>query len=193
LVLKLPQQRKPEANMKRIIALLFVLLMPAPLFAQMANVAQQREAMKKLERLIGRWEGTGWIEYAPGKRGTYKITETIQSKLGGIALLIEGLGKDKREGEQEEEIIHASLATITYDERAKKYRLVTHTEKGMFAIPEMKVTESGWEWGIQFPQGGGFRYTIKITDKGEWHEMGERSQDGKTWTQFHEMTLKRVK
>lgn len=180
--------------MKKIGLLLLVLMLPVPMFAQQANVAEQREAMKKLERWIGKWQGTGWIEYAPGKRMTgFTITESIQSKLGGLALLVEGLGKGKRGDEKEESIIHEALATISYDERAKKYRFVTHTEKGQFAIPEIKVTESGWEWGIQFPQGGGFRYTIKFTDKDEWHEIGERSQDGKTWTQFHEMTLKRVK
>jgi hypothetical protein len=92
-----------------------------------------------------------------------------------------------------ESIIHEALATITYDDQAKRYRFVTHTEKGMFAIPEAKLIEGGWQWGLQFPQDGGFRYTVKMTDKGEWHEIGERSQDGKTWTQFHEMTLKRVR
>ena len=179
--------------MKKIFLLLIVLMLPAPMFAQMPNIAEQRQAMKKLERWIGTWQGSGWIEYAPGKRMTFTITESIQSRLGGLALLVEGLGKGKRPGEQEEAIIHEALATVSYDEREKKYRFVTHTEKGHFAIPEIKVTETGWEWGLQFPQGGGFRYTLKISDKGEWHEKGERSQDGKTWTQFHEMTLKRMK
>ena len=34
---------------------------------------------------------------------------------------------------------------------------------------------------------------MKLTDKGEWFERGEMSQDGKTWRQFHEMTLQKVK
>ena len=178
--------------MKKTFALLIMLVMPAPLAAQ-ANVAEQREAMKKWEQWIGRWQGSGWIEYAPGKRMTHTITETIQSRLGGTALLIEGLGKGKHPGQEQESSIHESLATITYDDRAKQYRFVTHTEKGMFAIPEIKLIENGWQWGLQFPQGGGFRYTVKMTDKGEWHEIGERSQDGKTWALFLDMTLKRVK
>jgi 2-polyprenyl-6-methoxyphenol hydroxylase-like FAD-dependent oxidoreductase len=41
---------------------------------------------------------------------------------------------------------------------------------------------------------GGKGVTALAEDaKGEWHEIGEYSQDGKTWTQFIDMTLKRVK
>jgi hypothetical protein len=34
-------------------------------------------------------------------------------------------------------------------------------------------------------------FTIKRTDKDEWHEMGETSRDGKSWHQFFEMVLHR--
>jgi hypothetical protein len=34
---------------------------------------------------------------------------------------------------------------------------------------------------------------MTLTEKGEWHEVGEYSLDGKAWTKFIEMTLTRVK
>jgi len=179
--------------MKQIIALMLLPVAPAGLAAQMGNVREQREAMKKWERWVGHWQGTGWFEYAPGQRVPFTIDETIQSKLGGIALLVEGRGKGRMPGQQEEGVIHEALATITYDDQAKKYRFITHTEKGLFGIPEVKVTEDGWQWGFRNAQGAGVLYTIKYTDKGEWYEYGERSDDGKSWKRFHEMTLKRMK
>jgi hypothetical protein len=179
--------------MKKTFAMLLLLLFAVPVAAQqMANVAEQREAMKKWERWVGRWQGTGWIDYG-GQRMTFTIDETIQSKLGGIALLVEGRGKARMPGKQEESVIHEALATITYDDKAKKYRFVTQTEKGHFGMPDIKVTDDGWQWGFRDAGGGGILYTIKYTDKGEWFEYGERSQDGKSWQRFHEMTLKRVK
>jgi hypothetical protein len=180
--------------MKKLFALLLLLLTPAPLAAQMGNVAEQREAMKKWDRWIGQWQGGGWIEYMPGQRMSYSINEVIQGRLGGTALLVEGRGKARMPGQQEESVIHESLATISYDDKAKKYRFVTHTEKGLFGMPEIKVTDDGgWQWGYRNPQGGGLLYTVKFTDKGEWFEYGERSEDGKTWNRFLEMTLKKVK
>jgi len=48
------------------------------------------------------------------------------------------------------------------------------------------------EWGFQTPQGGRVRYTIKLTDQGDWFEIGEFSADEKNWRKFFEMTLQRV-
>lgn len=41
------------------------------------------------------------------------------------------------------------------------------------------------------PRGGTIRYTMDLTDAGEWHEIGERSSDGTKWEKFFEMTLRK--
>ena len=46
--------------------------------------AAQREAMKKLDFLVGEWKGEGWMEFAPGQRRTFRGTEVVQSKLDGL-------------------------------------------------------------------------------------------------------------
>lgn len=167
----------------------FVMLVSAPtLFSQSHGPSPASiEAMKKLNFLVGEWKGQGWTEFVPGQRGTASITEKVQSKLSGLVMLIEGLG------EHEGKIVHNAMAVLWYDERAKLYRLRSFLTDGRAVDAEAKFIGEDFQWSFQSPMGAGIRYTVRLTDKGEWFEKGEMSQDGKTWRQFHEMTLQRVK
>ncbi len=173
--------------MKKITLLLLLLILPAPLAAQNPQSSQLQE-MKKLEFLIGEWKGEGWTEFVPGQRRTSPATEKAQWKLGGTIMLIEGLGKTK-----EEVVVHSALAIISYDAKAKLYRIKSYLADGRSTDAEAEFVAEGFQWRFQAPQGLSIRYTIKITDKGEWSERGEMSQDGKSWRQFHGMTLQPVK
>lgn len=175
--------------MKKIFALLFLLACSAPLMAQTPPPTVQLDAMKKLDYMAGQWKGSGWIEQG-GKRTTFNGSETVQSKLGGLALLVEGKFNTQIAGK--EVTIHETLGVLSFDERAKTYRFRTYLATGMSGDQEAMLVEGGWQWGIQFP-GGSIRYTIKVNEKDEWFEIGEISQDGKTWRKFFEMTLQRVK
>jgi hypothetical protein len=149
----------------------------------------QRDEMKKVSTWVGRWEGEGWYEIEPGRRETYRITETIESKLDGLVFLVEGIGRSTDDAGR---VVHHALATLSYDEAAKRYRFVSHTEKGLYGEMPLWAIDGGFQWGRLDEKGAGFRYTIRFTDDGRWHETGERSTDGKTWHQFHDMTLRRV-
>jgi hypothetical protein len=153
----------------------------------------QLEAMKKLHFLVGEWRGEGWTEFMPGQRRTSPIAESVQIKLGGMVLLVEGLGKKKVPGQQEEVVVHNALGILSYDEKAKVYRLRSHIASGQTTDAEARFTDGGFQWAFQAGPGLSFRYTVKLTDKGEWFEIGELSQDGTTWRKFHEMTLQKVK
>jgi hypothetical protein len=177
--------------MKKIFVLLLLCTFPSSLLAQ-GSVSAQREAIKKFDFLVGQWKGSGWNEQAPGQRHTFSINETVQSKLGGLVLLIEGIGKAKMPGDEEGPVMHQALATLSYDEQARRYRFISYTAEGRFGDNEARLIEGGLEWGFQIPQGGRIRFTIKLTPQGEWFEIGEFSQDGKTWRRFLEMTLRRV-
>ena len=64
----------------------------------------------------------------------------------------------------------------------------------LWTTAELKQTDKGFEWGFEDPtRGTKVRYVMTVTDKGEWHEVGDYSQDGKTWTRFFEMTLTKAK
>ena len=153
----------------------------------------QLEAMKKLNFLVGEWKGEGWTEFVPGQRRTSPIAESVQPKLGGIVLLVEGLGKKKVPDKQEEVVVHNALGILSYDERAKIYRMRSHIATGQTTDAEAKFTDGGFQWAFKAGPSLSFRYTVKLTDKGEWFEIGEMSQDGTTWRKFHEMTLQKVK
>jgi hypothetical protein len=153
----------------------------------------QVEAMKKLAGWVGDWKGTGWAAMGPGQRQEFTINEKVQRKIGGTVLLIEGLGKSRKEGASEDVVVHDALAVVSYDEKAKRYRWRAHDIRGQALDVEPKLIDGGVEWGLKIDEAGvSIRFTIKLDEK-RWHEVGEASRDGKTWNQFLEMTLERQK
>jgi len=147
------------------------------------------EAMRKLDRWVGHWKGQGWAEMFPGQRHEFTITETIQRKMDGLVLLVEGLGKD-----EDGAPTHNALAILSYDSGAKQHRFRSwRLPGGQFRDSEAKLTASGLEWGFQDPGGPHIRFTIQLKETGQWFETGELSRDGNTWRKFFEMTLERVK
>ncbi|MGI8821618.1 MAG: DUF1579 family protein [Chthoniobacterales bacterium] len=139
--------------------------------------------------MVGRWEGTGWIQMGSEGRKEFTQTETIQYKLDGLVLVIEGQGKSKEDGST----VHSALAFVSYDERAKTFRWHAFTAEGRQTDTEAKIGTDTLEWGLEIPQRGRMRYTIKLNEKGEWFEVGEMTQDGQTWHKFFEMMLQRQK
>jgi hypothetical protein len=176
--------------MKKMILFGLLALCPPGTFAQPAAQVQE---MKKLDFLVGEWRGEGWTEFVPGQRRTASVTEKAQSKLDGTLLLLEGLGKTKPPGKQEEIVVHHALGVISYDANAKLYRLKSWLADGRSTDAEASFIEGGaFQWRFQAPQAS-IRYTLKLNEKGDWFERGEMSLDGKMWRQFHEMTLQRIK
>jgi hypothetical protein len=142
--------------------------------------------MKKLDWLVGQWKGAGWIQMGQTRK-EFTETETVQSKLDSLVLLIDGQGKSKEDGST----IHTALTLVSYDERAKTFRWHAFTGEGRETDTEAKVGVNTMEWGLEIPQRGRMRYTIKLNEKGEWFEIGEMAPDGQTWHKFFEMTLQR--
>ena len=174
------------------LAAVLVSLSPALSPAQ-APAAAQRDAMKKLDFLVGDWKGEGWMEFAPGQRRTFKGTEVVQSKLDGLLLTIEGLHRGQVSGKAEEVTVHNAFTVVSYDDKAKRYRFQAYTARGNYEDAEAKVADGQLVWRMKVPQFGEVRYTIKRDDKARWFEVGEVSQDGKEWRKFFEMTLEHVK
>jgi hypothetical protein len=116
--------------------------------------------------------------------------------LKGTVLLVEGTGR-RAPGEAApvgDEVVFNALGVISYDAAARQYRVKTYTLDGRTIETELKLLEKGIVWGFPLPKNAGeIRHTMKLTDKGEWHEISEFSRDGKTWFKTVEMTLTRVK
>jgi Protein of unknown function (DUF1579) len=149
----------------------------------------QRAAMAKLDFLKGEWKGESWTEFATGTRQKSQGTETVQSKLGGLLLTIEGVHRRVVDGE----VVHHAFAVISYDEREKRYRLQAFTERGGYTDAKAMVTDGKFEWGFRLSATAEIRYTITLNDQGQWFEIGEISRDGQGWSKVIEMTLTRVK
>jgi hypothetical protein len=173
-------------------ALVVLLLTAGVATAQKPSATHQAE-LKKLDFLVGKWKGEA---VAQGKGGPTKVTQTedVAYRASGTVLVIEGIGRGKIAGTAEEGVVFNAFAVVSYDSAAKKFRIRAHRMEGNSVDADLVLTEKGFNWGFKPPTGGvEVRYVMTITDKGEWHETGEFSRDGKSWTKFIEMTLTRVK
>lgn len=177
--------------MKRIPLLLWLCAHAITLNAQ-TPASPQRDAMKTLGFLAGQWQGEGWIEFGPGQRHTFTQTESVQPKLSGLLLVVDGLGKSKDPG-REGAIIHQAYAVVSYDDKAKQFRWHAYTADGRYVETELKQTgERTLQWSMPSP-GRNIRFTMNLSEKDQWLETGELSQDGTNWHKFFEMKLMYVR
>jgi len=146
----------------------------------------QRREMKKLEWWVGHWKGSGWIQMGPQGRQEFTQTETIEAKLDGLVLVVEGMGKDKETGAT----VHTALGFASYDHHANKFRWHAFKPEGQIDT-EAKVGTNTLEWSLQIPRRGQMHYTITRNEKGEWFEIGEMIQEDQTRRKFFEMTLQK--
>jgi hypothetical protein len=169
--------------MKIRIAILFLIALP--LYAA--------DEMRKLEFLVGDWKGEAQVLSGPGKGEHAVQAETVRWKLGGKALLVEGIGRKKLEGGATGEIVHDAMGVVWYDEAAKQLRFDAWTAARGHVDAWFQAGENSAQWGFDLPEGGKIRFTISLTDKGEWHEVGEYSPDGNRWFKTIDMRLTKVK
>ncbi len=158
-----------------------------------AGILAQRQAIQKLDAWVGEWTGAGWASGREGQRHEFTITETVQRKIGGAILLVEGLGTSKNEATGEDMVTHDALAVLSYDDKVNCYRWRAHDNRGQSIDTQPKVAEGTMEWTLRNEEAAmSMRFTIKIAGD-QWHEIGELSRDGKTWNTFMEMSLRRKK
>lgn len=130
------------------------------------NVAAQKEAMKKLEFLVGKWAGDASVRTPAGEK-KLRQTEVVEYRLDGSVILVEGTGRDAATGE----VVFQALATITYDDAAKVFRFRAHNG-GRYLDTELKVDGKAFEWGFS----GGpakVRNVMRLGEGGEWVEHTE--------------------
>ncbi|MCC9656411.1 hypothetical protein [Rhodopirellula halodulae] len=157
---------------------------------QSPDLGSKSEAMKKLKFLTGVWEGEGSIEFG-GRRSKFHGRETVELKIGGLALLIEGVHKMNLPN-GEERVIHNALGLITYNPESKDFQFIAHLSNGRSGTYKAMLTdENTLQWTLSDSPVGKMRYTINVND-GKWHEIGEISEDGKGWVPFFEMQLSKV-
>jgi hypothetical protein len=149
------------------------------------NLAAQREGMKKLSFLAGKWSGDGVVVRGPGQQMKLHQTEDIQYKLDGLVMLIEGTGRNP-----EGQVVFRALATVSYDDAASKYRWRAYSE-GRYLETELKVSADGFSWGFD---AGPVKVAniMNLTADGKWHEITEITAGNSPPRKTLDMTLSKL-
>ncbi|MBV6457680.1 MAG: hypothetical protein HONBIEJF_00797 [Fimbriimonadaceae bacterium] len=147
----------------------------------------EKAAIEKVGFLVGKWQGKGWVMEPSGAKADYTGTETVQMKLSGKALLVEGEFKDG-----EGKVRHQTLAIITYDTKTSKYQFRTYLFNQPEAVHDLILTEDGFTWELKPNNTTKVRFNMTGKAKQEWIETGEVLIEGRPPMKFMEMNLKKV-
>jgi hypothetical protein len=165
-----------------------ILILMAFLVAQVATaqpLASSKDEMQKLKLWPGHWTGSS-VWSMRGKEEHTTVDESIEWRVDGHALLINGLGKNA-----EGKIVHEALGVLSYNARESKYHLNSWLRDGRSTDGWFNVVgENQFQWGFDTPQGK-IRYSVTLTEK-TWKETGEFSSDGTQWYPFLTMDLTKV-
>lgn len=81
-----------------------------------AGAGQAQESpMRPFDLWVGSWKGSGWAMSATGQRTEFTLVETVQPKVGGTVLLLDGRGTTANGA-----VTHDGLVVLSYDEKARR-------------------------------------------------------------------------
>lgn len=160
---------------------------PVQAQAQAPDPAVAQAAISRLDFMVGRWRGPAWQQRG-AERVQTQMLEVVERKLGGAVLLVEGRGTVTVSG-AEDRVVHHALGVISFDASSGQYTLRSYIATGQSGDFVLTPIEGGVVWTREVP-GGRIRNTARYS-KDEWHEVGEFSRDGVTWTQVMELRLRR--
>jgi hypothetical protein len=144
---------------------LTLLLATVAVAQQGPDLAAQKAAMQKLSFLVGTWTGEGTSTMQSGAV-KFQQTESVQYKLDGLVMTIEGAGRNSAG-----EVAFRAFATVAYDDASRTYHFRAYND-GRYLDTPLKVLDRGFEWGYQAGPAN-VKFTMRLTDKGEWSETGE--------------------
>ena len=124
----------------------------------------QREAMRKLSFLAGRWSGTATVSRGPGEPLHLTQSEDVQYKLDGLILLVEG-----KSTSADGKVEFSAVATIAYDDASHAYRFRAYND-GHYVDAELTAPPDGFSWNFMAGPAHVVN-TMHLTGKGEWSEV----------------------
>jgi hypothetical protein len=150
------------------------------------DLEAQREAMKKLGFLVGKWAGEARLQRGSTESVELLQTEEAQYKLDGLIVVIEGVGRTKSGGQPLLQV----LGIVSYDDESRTYHLRAFND-GRFLETEMKPLENskGMTWGFAL---GEIRTNsvLQINERGEWTELAEISIGSQPPKKLLELTVR---
>lgn len=148
-----------------------VLVLAMPQLPRVPDLAAQREAMRKLDFLVGKWAGEAHLLRGPSGLVELDQTEEVQYKLDGLIVVIEGVGRARSDGQP----VLQAFGIVSYDDESKTYRFRAFND-GRFLETQLELLENGMgmTWGFAL---GEIRTNsvLRINEQGEWTELSEIS------------------
>jgi len=150
------------------------------------NLQSQREAMEKLDFLIGKWIGEAHLLRGATEFVKLIQTERTQFKLDGLILTIEGVGKTIS-GDQ---TLLQAFGIISYDDETATYSLRAFND-GRFLETEVKLLEheKGLTWGFALGEIK-TKSVLRINERGEWTEVAEIFVGSQPPKKFLQLTVR---
>jgi hypothetical protein len=147
------------------------------------------DPMRALNFLVGNWKGV--VDYRNDQSQRAFWNAQVHYNLGGNILLIDETGHDI---ENRDHITKKILVVIYWDPAASEYLAELFSSSAeVKARLGLKARVQGHTFVLQTNDSSPpRRFTIWLDEEGQWHEVGEVSQDdGESWKQRFEMTLNR--
>jgi hypothetical protein len=145
----------------------------------------QRSAMRKLSFLLAKWSGEARILRGSGEPLELLQTEEAQYKLDGLVLMIEGIGRNKTEGN----VALQALGIVSYDDEAGKYYMRAYND-GRYLETDLKLAGNGKgiTWGFAL---GEIKTSsvLRIDEKGQWNESTEITMGSQPPRKLIELTV----
>lgn len=147
----------------------------------------QRQAMKKLDFLIGKWAGEARLLRGPAESVELLQTEEAQYKLDGLIVMIEGVGRTKSGGQP----LLQALGIISYDDERGTYHLRAFND-GRFLESQVKLSDEGqgMTWGFALGEIT-TNSVLRINERGEWTEIAEISIGPQPPKKLLELTVRK--
>ncbi len=153
------------------------------------DLEAQREAMKKLGFVVGKWAGEARLLRGAGEWAELLQTEEAQYKLDGLIMVIEGVGRTKSDGRP----VLQAFGIISYEDESGTYHFRAFND-GRFLKTTTKLLEegSGMSWSFDL---GEIRTNavLRVNERGEWTEVGEISIGSQAAKKFWELSVQRLR
>lgn len=157
--------------------------------ADPALLAERREAIARLDFMIGTFTGEGWIVGPDRVRQTFTHVERAETRMDGLVLTVEGTGTSPGADEPS----FRAFGVISWNTESDVYEMQTFAYGAHWQVSGALIAPGVFQWGFEPNERVAIRYTITAPEPGQWREIGEVSLDqGQTWNPFFEMNLTRA-
>jgi hypothetical protein len=154
-------------------------------------------SMKKLDFVIGNWEGEGWLLVGPDQRYTFSVTESYSYRCNGS--VIDGEGRFRPQGVPGdlETATMSGLGMIYFDPQSGEYRMWHYggTGSGFVFTTKIDIDVEGraLHYINKDARGETYKFGFTIDKHDILTSRSERQKPDGTWYVSMEFRMRRVR